>query len=339
MSLSRELPESFGHLKFLMGLALLFSNFSRSIPQSLGNLTQLEFLVLSYNYFSGKVPSSLANLTKLRILSLDDNQLEGCIPNNANVFPNLRYLDLSDNLVNFVDNLQHYQACTRSRDPFANGCFEHVNMGHTTSSNSSFTFLFIASTPDVHEEMQNSLNSAPSSASATSPSTQPAGSNTPTQPPDIKEDCSFANAFIPQKRSRSGKQFGFVRYASMVNARGALYRLNGFHWLGKRIQVSLAKFKSHSKFWRRHAHQSRQQASHEDQAMQELLERAQLKYRGLLHKTQAEPVYSLISTPTLINKESDVVPGVVDEVDPILIPNLRYTHVKWNVSPPILVRA
>ncbi|MBA0676309.1 hypothetical protein Goari_017793, partial [Gossypium aridum] len=95
------------------------------------------------------------------------------------------------------------------------------------------------------------------------------------------------------------------------------------------------------------------------------------KYRGLLHKTQAEPVYSLISTPTLINKESDVVPGVVDEgnfefitsymnridevikskvedvlydvcvseVDPILIPNLRYTHVKWNVSPPILVRA
>ncbi|MBA0759415.1 hypothetical protein Gotri_022306 [Gossypium trilobum] len=59
------------------------------------------------------------------------------------------------------------------------------------------------------------------------------------------------DAFIPQKRSRSGKQFGFVRCASMVDARGALYRLNGFHWLGKRIQVSLAKFESSSKFWRR----------------------------------------------------------------------------------------
>ncbi|MBA0792338.1 hypothetical protein Gohar_016846 [Gossypium harknessii] len=59
------------------------------------------------------------------------------------------------------------------------------------------------------------------------------------------------DAFIPQKRRRSGKQFGFVRCASMVDARGALYRLNGFHWLGKRIQVSLAKFESSSKFWRR----------------------------------------------------------------------------------------
>ncbi|MBA0580432.1 hypothetical protein Gorai_022648 [Gossypium raimondii] len=45
----------------------------------------------------------------------------------------------------------------------------------------------------------------------------------------------------------------------MVDARGALYRLNGFHWLGKRIQVSLAKFESSSKFWRRVRSKSEQE--------------------------------------------------------------------------------
>ncbi|KAG8502882.1 hypothetical protein CXB51_000608 [Gossypium anomalum] len=98
-SLSGELPESFGDLKSLTGLALLFSNFFGSIPRSLGNLSQLEFLYLSHNYFTSKIPSSLANLAKLRILALGHNQLEGCIPNNPNAFRNLRYLDLFDDLL------------------------------------------------------------------------------------------------------------------------------------------------------------------------------------------------------------------------------------------------
>ncbi|TYH87257.1 hypothetical protein ES332_D01G104300v1 [Gossypium tomentosum] len=98
-SLSGELPESFGDLKSLAGLALLSSNFSGSIPTSLGNLTQLEFLFLSYNYFSGKIPSSLTNLAKLGLLSLRWNQLEGSLPETPNAFPNLDFLDLSNNLL------------------------------------------------------------------------------------------------------------------------------------------------------------------------------------------------------------------------------------------------
>lgn len=98
-SLSGELPESFGDLKSLAGLALLSSNFSGSIPTSLGNLTQLEFLFLSYNYFSGKIPSSLTNLAKLGLLSLRWNQLEGSLPETPNAFPNLGFLDLSNNLL------------------------------------------------------------------------------------------------------------------------------------------------------------------------------------------------------------------------------------------------
>ncbi|MBA0550305.1 hypothetical protein Golob_021261 [Gossypium lobatum] len=98
-SLSGELPESFGDLKSLAGLALLSSNFSGSIPRSLGNLTQLEFLFLSYNYFSGKIPSSLTNLAKLSLLSLEWNQLEGSLPDTPNAFPNLGFLDLSNNLL------------------------------------------------------------------------------------------------------------------------------------------------------------------------------------------------------------------------------------------------
>ncbi|KAL4347806.1 hypothetical protein GQ457_17G004690 [Hibiscus cannabinus] len=58
------------------------------------------------------------------------------------------------------------------------------------------------------------------------------------------------DAFIPTKKSKSGRKFGFVRYASKANANRAISRLNGFTLFGYRVSVSLAKFRRTS-YWRK----------------------------------------------------------------------------------------
>ncbi|KAL4387398.1 hypothetical protein GQ457_09G014430 [Hibiscus cannabinus] len=62
------------------------------------------------------------------------------------------------------------------------------------------------------------------------------------------------DAFIPRKRSRNGRKFGFVRYSSVVDAARAISRLNGFRLYGFRISVSFAKFKVRTSFWRKVIH-------------------------------------------------------------------------------------
>ncbi|TYJ13921.1 hypothetical protein E1A91_A10G083000v1, partial [Gossypium mustelinum] len=50
------------------------------------------------------------------------------------------------------------------------------------------------------------------------------------------------NAFIPEKTSRNGKRFGFVRFSNFLDAQRAISRLNGFVILGNRIWVNIARF-------------------------------------------------------------------------------------------------
>ncbi|KAL4342271.1 hypothetical protein GQ457_08G027490 [Hibiscus cannabinus] len=59
------------------------------------------------------------------------------------------------------------------------------------------------------------------------------------------------DAFIPKKRSKSGKRFGFVRYATKDDAFRAISRLNGFILFGSRILVNLARFRTRTYFWRK----------------------------------------------------------------------------------------
>ncbi|KAK8697344.1 hypothetical protein V6N13_113497 [Hibiscus sabdariffa] len=51
------------------------------------------------------------------------------------------------------------------------------------------------------------------------------------------------DSFIPQKKSRSGKRFGSIRFATRTDAAMAIYRLNGFLLFGFRIYVAYARTK------------------------------------------------------------------------------------------------
>ncbi|KAL4352461.1 hypothetical protein GQ457_06G018140 [Hibiscus cannabinus] len=48
------------------------------------------------------------------------------------------------------------------------------------------------------------------------------------------------DVFIPHRRSRAGRRFGFVRMASKEDADRVIERLNGFWLYGARVSVSLA---------------------------------------------------------------------------------------------------
>ncbi|TYJ22402.1 hypothetical protein E1A91_A08G123800v1, partial [Gossypium mustelinum] len=56
------------------------------------------------------------------------------------------------------------------------------------------------------------------------------------------------DAFIPSKRCRNGKRFGFVRFSNERDALRAIVRLNGFFLLGKRIGVKMASYNGRRPF-------------------------------------------------------------------------------------------
>ncbi|XP_039170191.1 putative receptor like protein 25 [Eucalyptus grandis] len=75
-----DIPEVFGHLRYLIGLNLSHNDLTSSIPLTFGNLTNLGWLDLSSNMLSGSIPRALGDLTSLGCLNLSKNQLTGRIP-------------------------------------------------------------------------------------------------------------------------------------------------------------------------------------------------------------------------------------------------------------------
>ncbi|KAK8689320.1 hypothetical protein V6N13_088041 [Hibiscus sabdariffa] len=59
------------------------------------------------------------------------------------------------------------------------------------------------------------------------------------------------DSFIPQNKSKSGKRFGFIRFATRADAARAITRLNGFMLFGFRVSVSYARFNDRTKYWRK----------------------------------------------------------------------------------------
>ncbi|KAK5845666.1 uncharacterized protein LOC108481700 [Gossypium arboreum] len=59
------------------------------------------------------------------------------------------------------------------------------------------------------------------------------------------------DAFIPEKKRKCGKRFGFVRFINFLDAQRTISRLNGFVILGCRIWVKIARFKGRREIWRR----------------------------------------------------------------------------------------
>ncbi|KAH1072500.1 hypothetical protein J1N35_024828 [Gossypium stocksii] len=59
------------------------------------------------------------------------------------------------------------------------------------------------------------------------------------------------DVFIPEKKSKRGRRFGFVHYTNYLDARRVISRLNGFVILGSRIWVKVARFKGRRAIWRR----------------------------------------------------------------------------------------
>ncbi|KAK8339904.1 hypothetical protein V6Z11_A08G067700 [Gossypium hirsutum] len=68
------------------------------------------------------------------------------------------------------------------------------------------------------------------------------------------------DAFIPEKRSRSGKRFSFVHFSNLTDAQRAISRLNGFVIIGSKIWVKLARFKERRYIWRKVSPQMRTKA-------------------------------------------------------------------------------
>ncbi|PPR87922.1 hypothetical protein GOBAR_AA32765 [Gossypium barbadense] len=69
------------------------------------------------------------------------------------------------------------------------------------------------------------------------------------------------DAFIPTKRCRNGKRFGFVRFSNERDAQRVIMRLNGFFLLGKRIRLKMARYNGRRKFWRKASFQKEQEWS------------------------------------------------------------------------------
>ncbi|XP_039071384.1 uncharacterized protein LOC120218532 [Hibiscus syriacus] len=59
------------------------------------------------------------------------------------------------------------------------------------------------------------------------------------------------DAFIPNKRNSKGVRFGFIRFATIEEARKAISKMNGSHIYGSKIRVSLAKYNPRQSYWRK----------------------------------------------------------------------------------------
>ncbi|KAK8617892.1 hypothetical protein V6N13_080796 [Hibiscus sabdariffa] len=67
----------------------------------------------------------------------------------------------------------------------------------------------------------------------------------------LKHHEDVVDAFIPSKRSRSGRRFGFVRYATKRDVARVISRLNGFCLFGSTVSVFYAKFGNMISYWRK----------------------------------------------------------------------------------------
>ncbi|XVF18378.1 hypothetical protein REPUB_Repub11eG0016200 [Reevesia pubescens] len=59
------------------------------------------------------------------------------------------------------------------------------------------------------------------------------------------------DVFIPKKRSKSGRRYGFVRFSNHPDALKVINRLNGVWLLNSRIGVNFARFKGRTSYWRK----------------------------------------------------------------------------------------
>ncbi|KAL4295855.1 hypothetical protein GQ457_12G032140 [Hibiscus cannabinus] len=59
------------------------------------------------------------------------------------------------------------------------------------------------------------------------------------------------DAFIPKKKTRNGKRFGFVRFATREDADQAMARLNGFVLFGSKIEVSFSRYEQRTSYWKK----------------------------------------------------------------------------------------
>ncbi|KAE8668156.1 Small nuclear ribonucleoprotein family protein [Hibiscus syriacus] len=59
------------------------------------------------------------------------------------------------------------------------------------------------------------------------------------------------DVFIPNKRNSKGVRFGFIRFATNVEARKVISIMNGAHIDGSKIGVSFTKFKPRHSYWRK----------------------------------------------------------------------------------------
>ncbi|KAE8711102.1 hypothetical protein F3Y22_tig00110303pilonHSYRG00212 [Hibiscus syriacus] len=59
------------------------------------------------------------------------------------------------------------------------------------------------------------------------------------------------NVFIPNKRNSIGVFFGFIRFATIEEARKAISKMNGSHIYGSKINISLAKYNPRQSYWRK----------------------------------------------------------------------------------------
>ncbi|CAI8598586.1 unnamed protein product [Vicia faba] len=149
LSLSGEIPSTFGNLFSLKNLSLARNKFVGEIPTELGNLHNLSRLQLSENNFTGRFPTSIFfYLSSLVFLSLTKNNLSGELPQNfGHAFPNLTTLALATNrfegvIPNSISNSSHLQIIDLANNRFHGPIplFNNLkNLTHLTLGNNFLT--------------------------------------------------------------------------------------------------------------------------------------------------------------------------------------------------------
>ncbi|XVF07558.1 hypothetical protein REPUB_Repub06bG0149600 [Reevesia pubescens] len=62
---------------------------------------------------------------------------------------------------------------------------------------------------------------------------------------------NVVDVFIPVKRNKSGRMFGFVRFDNFSDARNVVEKLNGVSLTDFKLRVNFSRFKPISTFWRK----------------------------------------------------------------------------------------
>ncbi|KAE8692570.1 hypothetical protein F3Y22_tig00110833pilonHSYRG00320 [Hibiscus syriacus] len=202
------------------------------LPRWIGNFSSnLEKLDLSSNSFHGKIPDCLFHLKSLRHLNLGGNDLSG---NAHEFYQSLEYLSLPSN--KFFDIVGYFQSFALilnnnnlsgeiQPELVALDSLKKLDVSHNKISGEITLTLAGLKSLEIVDLSSNNFSRTLN---------------------DVAGCCD-------DKYGTAAKRvyFGFIRFATIEEARKAISKMNGSHIGGNKIGASLAKYNPRRSYWRK----------------------------------------------------------------------------------------